>query len=1159
MWNSHIKLILQTQHSKSKLRVFFDFQNIIDIYSFVRYIRDTIQVIVLIPKTTESTKTRPLCRVYPTVFSGIFCIYFYENASIKIKFHYTSNNSNRSRRRIMKYILGLDIGIASVGYGLIDKEKMEIIDAGVRLFKEGNKDDNANGRRPKRGARRLKRRRKHRIERVKDLLSQYKLLTSEKPPKSTNPYAIRVKGLNERLTTDELVIALLHLAKRRGIHNVDVIEDEKTSDNELSTKAQIQKNNKKLEDKYVAELQLERFNSGEVRGAQNRFRTSDFVKEAQKILETQQQYFDFDESFIDKYIKLLSVRREYYEGPGEGSPYGWDGDIVKWYEQLMGHCTYYPEEFRSVKYTYTADLYNALNDLNNLTLKRENMKLSYEEKWYLIENVFKVRKKPTLKQIIRALNDNSLIEEELKEEDVSGYRITKTKKPEFTSFKLYHDVKPILNREQLDDEDLLDDIARILTIYQTPQDIVKKLQESEESLTENQLNKLSTLTGYTGTHRLSVKLMKNIMDDLWHTPDNQMAIFSKRKIRPKKYTFEGKKSIPTDMVDDFILSPAVRRAFIQSIRVINAIIKKYGLPEDIVIELVRENNSDEKKKFLNDLQKRNEADNKKVREHLEKVDARNSRGLFLKLLLHTNQEGKCMYSKESIPLQTLLDKPEDYEIDHIIPKSISFDDSRSNKVLVKRSENQAKGDRTPYQYMTSGDSTIDYNVFKQFVLSFSNDMLPKRKRNNLLEERDITRYDVQKEFINRNLVDTRYTTRELMGLLKAYFKENELDVKVKSINGTFTNHLRKLWRFKKDRDLGYKHHAEDALVIASSDFILESLKFFDKQEKLKEQNVSVEEEHKTRVGEADDSELNEEIYDLKSKLINDVLYYDNYKYSHRVDKKPNRAFLNETIYSTRKNDNGEDIIIQKLTNIYDEKDTRLKKRFEEQPETFLMYKHDQKTFEKLSEIMKQYSDAKNPLAAYKKDRGEKLTKYSKNGNGPEINSLKYEGTKLGQHFDLSKKYINPKNKVVQLSLKPYRIDVYKDEGRYKFVTIRFINLKEDKSSYYIEKKLYNEKLKEKNITENREFIGTFHNNDLIEINGELFRLTGVYNDRQNKIEVNLIDISYVDFKEMNNLKGSRQLAKTIGKSITNIRKLNTDELGNVYKDKQTFAKLIIRK
>ncbi|AMG97526.1 MULTISPECIES: hypothetical protein [Staphylococcus] len=64
------------------------------------------------------------------------------------------------------YILGLDIGITSVGYGIIEYETRDVIDAGVRLFKEANVENNE-GRRSKRGARRLKRRRRHRLQRVK--------------------------------------------------------------------------------------------------------------------------------------------------------------------------------------------------------------------------------------------------------------------------------------------------------------------------------------------------------------------------------------------------------------------------------------------------------------------------------------------------------------------------------------------------------------------------------------------------------------------------------------------------------------------------------------------------------------------------------------------------------------------------------------------------------------------------------------------------------------------------------------------------------------------------------------------------------------------------------------------------------------------------------
>ncbi|MDU7036609.1 MAG: type II CRISPR RNA-guided endonuclease Cas9, partial [Staphylococcus simulans] len=571
------------------------------------------------------------------------------------------------------YILGLDIGITSVGYGIIDYETRDVIDAGVRLFKEANVENNE-GRRSKRGARRLKRRRRHRLQRVKKLLFDYKLLNEDSEISGINPYEARVKGLSEKLSDEQFSAALLHLAKRRGVHNVNDVEED--TGNELSTKEQIARNNKALEDKYVAELQLERLKEqGEVRGAANRFKTSDYIKEAKQLLKTQSNHHKIDETFIETYISLLETRRTYYEGPGEGSPFGWK-DIKEWYEMLMGHCTYFPEELRSVKYAYNADLYNALNDLNNLVIARdENEKLEYYEKFQIIENVFKQKKKPTLKQIAKEILVN--------EEDIKGYRVTSTGKPEFTNFKIYHDIKGITSRKEiLENADLLNQIAEILTIYQSAEDIQEELAELEPKLTQEEIEQISNLTGYTGTHRLSLKAINLILDELWNTSDNQMTIFNRLKLVPKKVDLSQQKEIPTSLVDDFILSPVVKRSFIQSIKVINAIIKKFGLPKDIIIELAREKNSKEAQKFINEMQKRNRQTNERIEKIIKETGKEKAKVLIGKIKLHDMQEGKCLYSLESIPLEDLLNNPYHYEVDHIIPRSVSFDNSFNNKVLV---------------------------------------------------------------------------------------------------------------------------------------------------------------------------------------------------------------------------------------------------------------------------------------------------------------------------------------------------------------------------------------------------------------------------------------------------------------------------------------------
>lgn len=1036
-----------------------------------------------------------------------------------------------------KYILGLDIGITSVGYGLINNDTREVIGAGVRLFPEANVENNE-GRRFKRGARRLKRRRIHRLERVKNLLVDYNLIDKNQTPKSTNPYEIRVRGLDEALSKEEFAIALLHIAKRRGIHNVAISIDEQEVNNTLSTKDQLKKNAKDLEDKYICELQLERLiEQKKVRGESNRFKTEDFVREAKQLCQTQKQFHNIDNHFIEQYIKLVATRRGYYEGPGKSSPYGWEGDLKKWYEMLMGRCTYFPEELRSVKHAYSADLFNALNDLNNLVFSRdESPKLAYHEKYHIIENVFKQKKTPTLKQIAKEIGVN--------EGDIKGYRINKSGKPQFTSFKLYHDLKNIFEQSSyLNDESLMDEIAQILTIYQDEESIKEALNQLPEMLYETEKDKISHLTGYTGTHRLSLKCIQLLIDELWESSDNQMQLFTKLNLKPRKVDLGEANRIPTSMVDEFVLSPVVKRSFIQSIKVINAIIEQYGLPEDIIVELAREKNSEEKKRIIKKLQKQNEATRKKVEKVLKESGNENAKNMIEKIKLHDSQEGKCLYSLEAIPLGDLLSNPTHYEVDHIIPRSVAFDNSFNNKVLVKKEENSKKANRSPYQYLNSNESNISYTQFKQHILNLSKakDRIPRKKRDYLLEERDINKFEVQKEFINRNLVDTRYASRELTTLLKAYFNANDLAVKVKTINGGFTNYLRKVWKFKKDRNEGYKHHAEDALVIANADFLFKNQKSLTSVNRILEKPTLEQSESKYEVKTDDEYR---ELFEVP-KQVQQIKDFKNYKFSHRVDKKPNRQLMNDTLYSTR-NIEGVTYTVLTLKDIYAKNNEKVKKKITDQPEKFLMYQHDPKTFKKIQTVIQQYAEEKNPLAKYYEETGEYIKKYAKNEDGPVIKKLKYLDNKLGSHLDISDNYINPKNKLVKLSMKSFRFDVYQSERGYKMVPISYIDVLKKDNYFYIPQVVYEEKKQHKNIEEQDKFVGSFYNNDLISLNDELYKIIGVNSAERNIIELDMVEIRYMEYCNINNITKEPRIKKTISKNTKSIEKYTTDILGNMY-------------
>lgn len=147
-----------------------------------------------------------------------------------------------------KYILGLDIGISSVGWGLLELDDnnnpYKIIDVGSRIFTPGEVektgDSRAKERREKRGSRRVSRRREFRLDRVRNLLYEEGYIkcnitsnvVSEKNEelsiifdnivnnyyknKNTNPYKLKVEALDRKLSNDELSIILVHYAKKRG-------------------------------------------------------------------------------------------------------------------------------------------------------------------------------------------------------------------------------------------------------------------------------------------------------------------------------------------------------------------------------------------------------------------------------------------------------------------------------------------------------------------------------------------------------------------------------------------------------------------------------------------------------------------------------------------------------------------------------------------------------------------------------------------------------------------------------------------------------------------------------------------------------------------------------------------------------------------------------
>lgn len=1108
------------------------------------------------------------------------------------------------------YVLGLDIGITSCGYGVVDLESRKFVDYGVRLFKEGTAAENEK-RRSIRGRRRLISRRKTRLKDMQKLLKKNGIM-SENYKSLNNIYEIRCKGLTQKLTNDELTAAILHITKHRGSVLETVEEDAEKSVDTEGLKATLQRNEQLVRSgKYICQIQMERLKEkNKIRNHGNNFSTKDYLDELKEILDHQNLNEDLKKSIVE----IVLRRRKYYEGPGsEKSPTSYgrfievDGHIEKidLIEKMRGKCSVYPEELRAPKMSVSADLFNFLNDLNNLTVTGN--KLSTDEKESIL-SIISEKGNITLRQFAKKL--------EVSEDDITGYRIDKNNKAIFTEFKGYKKIKSILEKEgrsvSLKDYKMLDKIIEILTNKKGIEDRKDDLANADIGLNDAQIEVLANTTGIVGYHSLSFKAIRLLNKELFETEMNQMQLLHELKLfdQNRKST-KGKKNIETD--DEAILSPVAKRAQNETFKVINALRKKYGEFNSIVVEMTRDKNSDEKKKRINQFQKNNENSSKDMDKFLkeagfdpEKINGKTR----MKIRLYLQQDCKSAYTFQPIDLARLIKDPSYTEIDHIIPISISLDDSQNNKVLALHSENQQKENLTPFMAFNSGKFKgmgCTYSEFKTNVLANKN--IPYKKKLNLLNEKDITKLEVVKEFINRNLVDTSYACRTVLNTLQDYFKDNGIDTKVHTVNGRLTDLFRKRIHLPKDREEDFLHHAVDGLIVASikkSNLLngyLSKHEFSDLYDEITGEIKTI----------PDDKQFYDEtyirfilelktIYEESNKYYNhlidkaDMLFYP-IKISQKINTKPNRQIADETIYSTRKYDDT-DYLIEKIPNIYDPKDKKCKRLVENilngTDNIYLMSKHDPQTFQLIQDIVKyhygQFKDdgetykvvekkgkkkiilnGENPLTSYKNENGF-IHKYSKKGNGPAIVSMKYQSEKLGNHLDITKNYDAKNKKVILKQISPFRTDFYKcEDGKFRFVTVRYSNVKYKKSMkrYAIDKDWYAVEKEKKGIKSKDVFLFSMHKDELIgivkkegdkyifdsstESNGktmyhdgihpEILKFTATNNDSENRIEVKP---RYTSCK--------KQLISSLG-SMRNLKKYATDVLGTLYEVKDNKLKL----
>ena len=778
---------------------------------------------------------------------------------------------------VMKYSLGLDIGTSSVGWAVLDLEKERIHDLGVRIFERPedpqNGDSLAKPRRDARSARRRLKRRRQRLNHLKQFFIDQNILTKDQVEEVLDPesdynkldvYALRSKALTEELTPEELLKVIYQIAKRRGFKsNRKVVEESDKEDGRVTSA--LKANEKFLtengyatvgdalnhDEKFAPHKRNKRDNYT------NSFARNDFLRELEAIIRAQRNYAlkDVSEQAINELVygindgQVANVNAIMYQRPFMTK------ELI---EKMVGECTFEKGEKRAPKASYSFEVFRLASDLSHLVFiprnagkrqaKKENLevRLSSDQIKKVIDAA-KSQKSLTYKKVrsIAGISDDYVpkdVRGKKKDGDEFGEGNT------FGGLKAYSDIRSALKDlpedwAKIDNETMINQVAYILTTQKADQGIRTELNQLPLSDKAKEAIIRIKPTNFKAFGHLSIKALQKITKNLLEGMTYDKAC------EAAGYDFK-KQSVSLEQ----ITNPVVKRAITQTLKVVRAIERKYGKPYFIKVETARDlaKNFKDRKAIENE-NKENQARNQSIVQTLNENNIVTPTGQqIIKVKLYREQNGVCLYSGKPIDFETMLRDDNAYQIDHIVPFSRSNNDGMTNKVLVLTEENQKKSNKTPFEYFGADDQrwkeyaarveaiykTRDVKTADKAtnVVNYKYNGYAMRKKQNLLLQ--VYKND---SWNVRALNDTRYITRFIQNYLRQMvdFAEGEEKQRVVAPNGTTTAYLRKRWGLAKDRTDDVLHHAKDAAVVAAIDMrIVYQANLFSKEQEMEQYLVN---------------------------------------------------------------------------------------------------------------------------------------------------------------------------------------------------------------------------------------------------------------------------------------------------------------------------------
>ena len=736
------------------------------------------------------------------------------------------------------YRLGIDLGTNSLGWCVTELDTknpahpIRILRTGVRIFSDGREpkrgESLAVARRTARGMRRRRDRFLGRKGGLMQLLVSFGLMPKNRKKRkkleSLNPYELRAKAVDEKVALYELGRALYHLNQRRGF-----LSNRKTASKDemkvIGPKIEELKN--ALEQSsaktlgHFLYLQLKEGKSARIRDESNLYPTRSMYREEFLAIKKQQKLYHPEIS--ENNWKELEHRIFFQRDLKPQEP---------------GRCQLYPEEHRVPAALPSHQQFRIAQDCTNLAIidtKGNKTFLDATQRQILWDAL---QKQKTLKftSIAKKLNLPDEIRfnlEDKKRKELKGNptAILLSKKEYFGKqwFDYPDDFRDQLVLELMNIEDPEALIQKAETEWKLSKDTAKQLAEltPEDFIKgygrfgKTALGKLLPLMRDEGLqyHEAVEKIGKHHSD---RRPDKiHPSLDYYGKLMPEAVFIHGDPSADEKTPEKKygkIGNPTVHIGLNQLRLVTNEIIKTFGHPMQIVVELARDLklNQQQKKNLIQE-QSRNQKNNERIAKELATQGLPNNglNRLKFKLWEELNEDlndRRCPFSGTKICIASLFSH--EIEIEHILPLSKTLDDSQNNKTLSTRRANGLKANRSPYDAFGGNGSPFDFVDILERASK-----LPKRKFLRFLPEA-MEKFENEREFFARQLNDTRYLSK----IAKQYLNHICSADQVWVIPGILTSMLRHKLGLnsilgkdnKKDRN-DHRHHAIDALVTALTD------------------------------------------------------------------------------------------------------------------------------------------------------------------------------------------------------------------------------------------------------------------------------------------------------------------------------------------------------